>query len=470
VRRLLASAALLVLALAALAGLAGPAAAEVRQLEYRVGPIEVAPYQVRQNGLRVDVPKPDVDGAITAMDVDLVDADGTPVPIRRLMLHHIVFTNLGPTFGSKQDATCDSILSLDSTTMVPARAERFYAAGEERARLELPPGYGYPIAGADRWGLTWMVMNHRATTDRAFIRYRVTYATGADAAVTPVKPVWMDAANCRVDPIYDVPGGGRPGSTDVRTADWTAPEGGRIVAAGGHVHGGGLRLRLSEPDCGDRTLANLTPTWGRKSHPFYNVRPVLHEPGPVHMRGFVSQAGLPIGAGQRLRLSSVYDAARPHTRVMGISIVFLAPPAPLDAGDPCPALPADVRRDTRPDGRRQPPKVTVPLTGLDDDGRAVTIQGPPGRMVRKGSRATVRVADFAFSRPNLSVARGATVSWRFEDAQLHDVTLASGPRGFSSPHHTRGGRFTKRLTRPGTYRLFCSLHPVAMSERIVVRR
>ena len=447
---------------------ATPAAAEVRHLEYRVGPIEVEPYQVRQNGATVDIPKPDVDGAITAMDVDLVDADGSEVPIRRLMLHHIVFSNLGPVFGAKQDATCDSILDLDSVTRIPGRLERFYAAGEERATLDLPPGYGYPVRGDDRWTLTWMVMNHRARTDRAFIRYRLTYDTNA-AALTPVKPVWLDVRNCRADPVYDVPGGGRPGSTDVQTADWTSPEPVRVIAAGGHVHGGGRELRLSEPDCGDRTLADVTPTWGRRSHPFYNVRPVLHEPGPVHMRGFASAAGLPLGAGQRLRLSSVYDAERPHTRVMGIMIAFVAPASP---GQPegCAPLPGDVAYEPQPDGRRAPPRVTVPLTGLDAAGRARTIQGPPGRLRRAGRRATVTVRNFSFSRPNLSVAPGTTVRWAFQDPVLHDVTLASGPQGFSSPHHLTGGRFEQRLTRPGTYKLFCSLHPVLMTERIVVRR
>jgi plastocyanin len=455
-------------AVTALLALAAPAGAEVRRLEYRVGPIEVAPYQVRQNGATLDIPKPDVDGAITAMDADLVDADGAKVPIRRLMLHHIVFGNIGPAFGDKQDATCDSILNLDNVTSIPGHVERFYAAGEERATLALPPGYGYPVRGDDRWSLTWMVMNHRATTDRAFIRYRITYDTDA-AALTPVKPVWLDVRNCRSDPVYDVPGGGAPGSTDVQTTDWTSPEPARVIAAGGHVHGGGLALRLSEPDCGDRTLADVTPTWGRRSHPFYNVRPVLHEPGPVHMRGFASATGLPLDAGGRLRLSSVYDAERPHTRVMGIMIAFLAPAAPGQAGG-CAPLPGDVAYEPRPDGRRTPPRVTVPLTGLDARGRARTIHGPPGAMRRAGRRATVQVKDFAFSRPNLSVARGATVAWRFRDPGLHDVTLASGPLGFSSPHQGRGGRFQQRLTRPGTYRLFCSLHPVLMTERIVVRR
>jgi plastocyanin len=445
---------LLVLALTA------PATAELRHVSYRVGPIEVAPYQVRQDTTG-DIPKPAVDGAITGMGVDIVDAHGAKVPIRRLMLHHIVFSRIGAP-----DTTCSSFTALDSRTTFSGNVQRFYAAGEERARLRLPPGYGYPVAGGDHWAMTWMIMNHRAVPDRAYIRYRITYDT--DAALTPVKPVWLDVANCRMDPIYDVPGGRPKGATDVRTTDWVAPEAGRVVAAGGHVHGGGLGLRLSEPDCGDRTLGEIDPTWGAASHPFYHVRPVLHEPGPIHMRGFESAAGLPFGAGQRLRLSSVYDAARPHTRVMGIAIAFVAPPAPDQ--QPCAPLPRDVAYDRAPAGRTRPPKVTVPLTGIDRRGRAITISGPPGRTTRRGRAADVRVHDFAFSRPNLSVARGATVRWSFPDAELHDVTLASGPRGFSSPHHNDGATYRKTLTVPGTYRLFCSLHPVAMTERVVVRR
>ena len=33
---------------------------------------------------------------------------------------------------------------------LPNAAERFYAAGEERAKMSLPPGHGYPVAKDDR--------------------------------------------------------------------------------------------------------------------------------------------------------------------------------------------------------------------------------------------------------------------------------------------------------------------------------
>jgi hypothetical protein len=106
----------------------------------RYGPITVAPFQVLTKEIQVDMPKPDVEGFVTNMETDVVEADGTPIPIRRLMLHHIVFSHLGVN-----DRTCSTFRMWDSMTELPAMAERFYAAGEERAKMALPDGYGYPI-------------------------------------------------------------------------------------------------------------------------------------------------------------------------------------------------------------------------------------------------------------------------------------------------------------------------------------
>jgi plastocyanin len=305
----------------------------------------------------------------------------------------------------------------------------------------------------------------RAQTDTAYIQYTVT--TDDSPVLQAVDPYWLDVRDCRADPVYDVAGGGARGATDVQAVAWTPSVGGRIVAGGGHLHGGGRELRLSQPSCGDRTLAVSRPTWGLASHPFYNVRPVLHEPGPIAMSRYTTRQGFPVAAGEPVRLSSVYDAQVPHTRVMGIALVYFAPDPTVAAA--CGPLPTDVQTiGTRARGRTTAPKVTVPLTGLDRRGRAVTIARPPGALRRMGTRVTVGVRDLSFSARNLSVRRGATIRWRFAGPSLHDVTLASGPRGFSSPHLDRGS-FTRALDTPGTYRLFCSLHPVAMTQRIVVR-
>ena len=77
------------------------------------------------------------------------------------------------------------------------------------------------------------------------------------------------------------------------------------------------------------------------------------------------------------------------------------------------------------------------------------------------------VGDYAFGAQRVSIKRGTRFTWRFAGGTAHDVTLATGPVGFSSPSLTRG-TYSFRFTRSGTYRLFCSLHPSRMTQVITV--
>jgi hypothetical protein len=70
----------------------------------------------------------------------------------------------------------------------------------------------------------------------------------------------------------------------------------------------------------------------------------------------------------------------------------------------------------------------------------------------------------------VSVRAGSTLTWRFLGDTLHNVTLANGPRGFSSPNLSDGRTYSKRLAVAGTYRLFCGLHPVDMTATVKVTR
>jgi plastocyanin len=461
----------LTLALASLAAVAlampQSAGAATSVEEFTVGPIDVDAYQVRQGLFPPDIisgiPHPDEPGFITRMEVELVDAEGRKIPIRRLMLHHIVFFN-----ASRPDPTCaeQGFLGWDGVSLLPGR-ERFFAAGEERMKLVLPPGYGYRHEPGDLWGVNYMLMNHRASADQAFVRYRITFDT--DPGLEPVTPYWLDVRNCRADPIYNVPGTGDKGSTHVRSADFQIPEAGRIVAGGGHVHGGARRLTLTQPACGDRMLGESVPTWGLARHPFYHVRPVLHEPGPVEMSGFGTASGIPIAAGETVRLNALYENSRPHVRVMGIMVVFVDPDPSVTA--PCGPLPPDLQalRSDRA-GRRSPVRFRIPLTGFDERGNAVPISAPPGPVRRLGDGATVDVGDLFFSEPNIRIRRGAHLRWRFGGELLHNLTLANGPVAIGTPNLDGGREFARRFRRAGTYRFFCSLHPVQMSERVIVER
>ena len=456
---------IILLALGASLLLASTASAETKTATYTVGPITIGPYQVKQ-AIDFRIPKPSEDAWITAMDVDVVDGPGgRQVPIDRLMLHHVVFANLGRTLGERRDGTCSTFTALDSISTLPAAGERFYGAGEERARLVLPPGHGYQSYGADAWLMTWMLMNHRAQTDSAYIEYHVTYETQPQ---TSVKPYWLDVKNCLSDPVFDAPGGGPSGSTYRRSTTWTVPESGRLVAGAGHVHGGAKNLVLQRAACDRRGhVYTSRPLWGNPDHPFYNVRPILHEPGPVNMSGFLSSQGFPVSRGEKLRLDANYDGELPHTRVMGIMLVFLVPDESAQGG--CVGAPGDLAdyAATAP-GRLRPPRFKVPLTGIGPDGNARTIAKPPGARRRVRSGATIRVGSEYFSRPNVSLAAGGTLNWVFEGAELHNVTVANGPRGFSSQNLNGSRDFRKRLRAPGTYQLFCALHPVSMTSTVKV--
>jgi plastocyanin len=113
----------------------------------------------------------------------------------------------------------------------------------------------------------------------------------------------------------------------------------------------------------------------------------------------------------------------------------------------------------------------VPIVGLNQQGKAVDIQRPPGRTVALKSGASVDVKNFFFSRPNISVKRGSQLNWLFksEDGELHNVTLANGPRGFASRNHSTDSKFSYRFKTRGKYQIFCGLHPVAMTETVTVK-
>ena len=467
-------------AVATLAFAPSPASATVTEVtkEFKLPP--VPGYAVRQD-VQLPAPRPPASGHIVEMSVDLVDGAGDPIPISRLMLHHIVFLNSG-----RIDQSCQALTAFDNLTSFPG-VERFMAAGEERAKMKLPPGYGYDLAdqtpgasGPEYWGALYMVMNHKPTTENdAYVQY--TMKIDDDPEIQGVVPWWLDVENCQADPIYNVKGTGDPESESVTTSDFQldadrlGASGGRIVAGGGHVHGGAYRLDLSQPGCDDRDLFSSTPTWGNPDHPFYNVLPVLHEPGPINMTAFRSAEGFPVTAGSSVRLRSVYDDSQPHTRVMGIMIAYVAPDPSVT--DPCGELPDDVETlGTNEPGRSEPVPFEVPLTSINQQtGVAETISKPPGKTKRVKSGAELQVRDNYFKTPNVRIDRGDRLSWAFDTNDIHNLTLANGPVAVGSPNLGRDGGgaprvFTKRFGEPGTYRMFCALHPTQMAERVVVEK
>ena len=421
---------------------------------FRFGPRRVGPYQTIRRADAV-IPPPEA-GHVVGMDARTVDEKGVPIPQHEVMLHHIVFANGGPD-GDRRDNACPERASAN---------ERFYGTSEELRALTLPRGYGYPTAPADRWKAIWMVMNHQPRVRTAYIEYRVT--VDPSPGLTEVRPFWLSVLHCdrSPDPQYTVPGGGERGSVDRRTRDWPLPVGGRVVAVGGHLHGGGQKLAVSQPACGGRELAASEPTYAPAGDPLYAVRPLLHEPDPKNMSWLQSKTGWGVRAGEPLRVTARYDGERMHTRVMGIAHVYVAPG---EAPGGCSEPPGDVEvLGAGFAGRATPPRVRMTLALKGSGGVARAVSRPPGRVRRMKRGARVVVRRQAFRPPNLSIARGANLTWSFRDRVNHDATTASGPEGFASPTQ-RGRDFRKRFTKPGEYRILCSIHPVGMAQYVRVR-
>jgi plastocyanin len=188
---------------------------------------------------------------------------------------------------------------------------------------------------------------------------------------------------------------------------------------------------------------------------FYHVTPALHEPGPIHMSGFQSASGIPVTQGERLKITASYDNQLPHVRVMGIFGVYFSPDPTVTSR--CGPFAIDPR-ETNTAGRSDPPRFPVPLA-----------RHPRGPWKSMRTGATVRADDAGFSRERVRLRKGAKLRWRFNGSVLHNVTLASGPRGFSSPNLDRDRTFSHRFSVPGTYKIFCTLHPVQMVQVIRVR-
>jgi amicyanin len=78
---------------------------------------------------------------------------------------------------------------------------------------------------------------------------------------------------------------------------------------------------------------------------------------------------------------------------------------------------------------------------------------------------TVKIDNFTFNPPSLTVTAGATVTWMNEDDIPH--TVASATRAFKSKALDTDDSYTFTFTTPGVYEYFCSLHP-HMTGKIVV--
>lgn len=78
----------------------------------------------------------------------------------------------------------------------------------------------------------------------------------------------------------------------------------------------------------------------------------------------------------------------------------------------------------------------------------------------------IKIDNFSFSPPTITVATGTTVQWTNKDDIPH--TVVSSDQAFKSKALDTDQQFAYTFTKPGTYEYFCSLHP-KMKATVVVR-
>ncbi len=80
---------------------------------------------------------------------------------------------------------------------------------------------------------------------------------------------------------------------------------------------------------------------------------------------------------------------------------------------------------------------------------------------------TVQIKDNFFSTKKITIGKGARVTWQWHAFLRHNVAVRSGPAKFKSRTQVHGS-FSHTFSKPGTYHLYCTLHPY-MKMTVVVR-
>jgi hypothetical protein len=385
--------------------------------------------------------------------VDSKRPDAKPLPMGKMMVHHFLY--FAPGRVDQLPGSC-----WGSSGFIAGRGEEHPTGGVLRPSSRLSRDrYGInnrlPDRSAPDWRLTAMVMNHYKRPKSFYVRTRVWYTTDEDR--TPVSPVVIGNCSQLANGMaYDVPGGGKRGSNFVDSSDWVAPFSGRLLLASSHQHGGGKYQTLDSLTC-RRRLFKAPVYHGPPDHVYNTIRPILHEPGPIGTGAYATARGIPIAQGEVLRRTAVHDNHNLHVAAMGFWATWFVKD---DSVKRCGRMPKDIVELNRPKRFDRTP---------NHDLKVPQLARPVGAF-RAFDGNPLQVGD-DFFRPGKVTARvGETLTWSFSGARPHSVTVANGPRGFSSLYWGRtGGTYSVTPKVKGTYRVACLVHPMTMAQTLVVR-
>ena len=445
----------------AIAGIAAPPAfSRERLLTYYSPKIHSLPYvhDTHEVTLRADGRHaPKQAGYITAWAAqDLVDSrrpHAKALPLRRMMVHH--FLIFAPGRVDQAPGSC-----WGGSGFIGGRGEE-HPSGKV-SRVGWPRSfrrrYGINNRKADGsapdWHLTAMVMNHYKRPKSFYVRVRVWYVTG-ESRKSLMPTVVGKCSHLLNGMSYDVPGGGGPRSNFVDKSRWTSRMNARIISASSHNHGGAKYQSLTSVTC-HRRIFKAPAYYGLPSHIYNRIRPILHEPGPIGTGAYASVKGIPLAEGEVLRRRAVHDNSNLHVAAMGFWVLNLVRD---DSVRPCGRLPNDVREINKPKRYDRTPNYGLVVPQL----------ARPTGTFQSFTGSPLSVGDLFFRPGKVNASVGQRITWRFTGGLRHSVTVANGPRGFSSVYWgQRRGSYSFTPKVRGVYRMTCLVHPTTMGETLVV--
>jgi len=251
------------------------------------GPVRVG---YGSNEIFTTVAAPPDPGYIASARATVVDVKGRPLDHHLVHLHHSGWLNM-----ARSGLVCDTLF------------EGIYGTGKERTAMRFPSGYGYywsnepPILGSlesPSWQLYAILQGmHRNVATDAYLRLDLGVVSRPDP-IEEVKTLWLSATGCN-NWTFSVPrGSGRRGEYRL-TSDFEMPEAGRIVWAAGHVHDGGLEIRLENASGGSHLLSSKA-LYEDPTHPWSLTGTTV----------WSDHEGIAVARGDVLRLTAIYDSSR----------------------------------------------------------------------------------------------------------------------------------------------------------------
>lgn len=117
------------------------------------------------------------------------------------------------------------------------------------------------------------------------------------------------------------------------------------------------------------------------------------------------------------------------------------------------------------------PAATVQAAPTPTAAPTVDDKGGDRKSSSSDDSVTIKIENFKFAQPVLTITAGTTVEWENEDTAAHTVTADDG--SFDSGPLNKGDQFKFTFNTPGTYLYYCTYHGgpggVGQSGQIIVK-